>query len=118
MNRDACIAVCRALPGTTEDLKWGCDRVFSVGGKMYCVLPDDRQQPCRISLKVDGYRFLELTDLPGVIPAPYLARAQWVALHAGCVLPQAEIAALIQRSHALVLSKLSKRLREQIAAGL
>ena len=30
-----------AWPGVTEDIKWGHDQVWSVGGKMFCVLPDD-----------------------------------------------------------------------------
>ena len=25
-------------PGVEEDLKWGCDIVWSVAGKMFCVL--------------------------------------------------------------------------------
>ena len=36
-----------AWPGVTEDIKWGHDRVWSVGGKMFCVLPDDASTgPC------------------------------------------------------------------------
>ena len=30
--------ICLALPGVTEDIKWGADLAFSVGGKMFCVL--------------------------------------------------------------------------------
>ena len=31
-----------------------------------------------MSFKVEDERFLELTDRPGIIPAPYLARAKWI----------------------------------------
>ena len=31
-----------------------------------------------VSFKCEPARFLELTDVPGIVPAPYLARAHWV----------------------------------------
>ncbi|MDO8418691.1 MAG: MmcQ/YjbR family DNA-binding protein, partial [Rubrivivax sp.] len=71
-------ALAAALPGATEDIKWGADLVYSVGDKMFCVFLLDRGRACTCSFKVDDERFLELTGVPGVIPAPYLARAKWV----------------------------------------
>ena len=38
MNIDTVRTICRALPGVTEDIKWGSDLVFSVGGKMFVVV--------------------------------------------------------------------------------
>lgn len=39
MTTDQIAALCLALPGTREDLKWGSNRVFSVAGnKMFAVL--------------------------------------------------------------------------------
>jgi len=35
MNAKTLQAYCRSLPGATEDIKWGNDLVFSVGGKMF-----------------------------------------------------------------------------------
>ena len=35
MNARALQDYCRSLPGATEDIKWGADLVFSVGGKMF-----------------------------------------------------------------------------------
>ncbi|MDM4764567.1 MmcQ/YjbR family DNA-binding protein [Pelomonas sp. SE-A7] len=102
-----------SLPGATEDIKWGADWVASVGGKMFFVggpLPD--WNGC--SFKVDEHRFLELTDMPGLEPAPYLARVKWVKLSDPKALPLAELKALVERSHALVLAGLTKKLQKQI----
>lgn len=29
---------CRSLPGVAEDVKWGNDLCFTIGGKMFCVI--------------------------------------------------------------------------------
>ena len=64
-----------SLQGATEDIKWGADLVYSVGGKMFCVFLMREGVTCTCSFKVDDERFLELTGVPGVKPAPYLARS-------------------------------------------
>jgi predicted DNA-binding protein (MmcQ/YjbR family) len=110
---EAAKAVCRSLPGCTEDIKWGADLVFSVGAKMFAVTGN--AAPAEgISFKVDDERFLELTDRPGIIPAPYLARAKWVQVSAGAGLGDEELAALLRRSWELVLAKLTKKLQREI----
>jgi predicted DNA-binding protein (MmcQ/YjbR family) len=106
--------VAAALPGATEDIKWGADLVYSVGGKMFCVFLLRDGATCSCSFKVDDERFLELTGVPGVIPAPYLARAHWVQVQPGHRLSQPDLDGFVRRSHALVASKLSKQLQRQI----
>jgi predicted DNA-binding protein (MmcQ/YjbR family) len=103
-----------ALPAATEDVKWGADLVFSVGGKMFCVFLIDGGRTTTCSFKVDPERFLELTGLDGVVPAPYLARAHWVQLRAGHALASAELDALIRRSHALVAARLTRKLQREL----
>lgn len=107
-------ALCLSLPGCTADIKWGGVRVFSVAEKMFCAFALDEGPFGRVSFKVDDERFLELTDQPGLIPAPYLARHHWVCLTTADALPAAGLEALIRRSHALVASKLSRKLRAQL----
>lgn len=41
MGPDWLRQVCVELAGTTEDLKWGADIVFSVADKMYCAMGVD-----------------------------------------------------------------------------
>ena len=97
-------AVCRKLPGTTFDIKWGKDECYSVGGKMYAVIG-----PHGVGFKVDDNRFLELTDVKGIIPAPYMAKHKWVLVEDLKALSDAEAAELIKRSHALIVAKLPKK---------
>ena len=103
-----------SLQGATEDIKWGADLVYSVGGKMFCVFLMREGVTCTCSFKVDDERFLELTGVPGVKPAPYLARARWVQVEAGHALTAADLNVLMRRSHALVAAKLTKTLQRQI----
>ncbi len=102
----------RAWPGVTEDIKWGHDRVWSVGGKMFCVLPDDASTgPC---FKVPDEDFLALTDRPGIKPAPYLARARWVLLDDLKTMPEAELMTAIRGSYALIKAKLPRKTQREI----
>jgi predicted DNA-binding protein (MmcQ/YjbR family) len=107
-------ALAAALPGASEDVKWGADLVYSIGGKMFCVflLEGGRARTC--SFKVDDDRFLELTDVPGVIPAPYLARAKWVQVGREHGLAGTDLDALVHRSHALVAARLTKKLQREL----
>lgn len=103
-----------SLPGATVDIKWGADWVASVGGKMFLAGGPEPGPWQACSFKVDEHRFLEISGLPGFAPAPYLARVKWVQLKHPRALPRAELEALVRRSHALVLGKLSQKLQRQI----
>ena len=113
MNFEKAKTFCRGLPGATEDIKWGADTVFSVGGKMFMVTGVGVAAE-RMSFKVEDERFLELTDRPGFIPAPYLARARWVCVERADALGDAEAATLLRRSYELVFGKLTKQLQREI----
>lgn len=103
----------RTWPGVTEDVKWGNDLVFSVGGKMFCAM--EASGKGGIGFKVEEARFLELTDRPGIVPAPYLARAHWVHLAQASVIPASELQALLRRSYELVRARLTKKLQVEYA---
>ena len=107
-------ALAASLAAATEDIKWGADLVYSVGAKMFCVflLRDGIAATC--SFKVDADRFLELSSVPGVVPAPYLARAKWIQVQAGHGLKLADLDALLRRSHQLVAGKLTRRLQHEL----
>jgi predicted DNA-binding protein (MmcQ/YjbR family) len=104
-------ALCGHWPGVTRDIKWGSVLVFSVGGKMFAVTPADGSEGGRISFKVPDERFLELTDQPGIIPAPYMARMRWVAVIEPRRYATAELAAFILESYSLIRAKLTKKLQ-------
>ncbi|KZC35745.1 MmcQ/YjbR family DNA-binding protein [Rhodanobacter denitrificans] len=104
-------ALCGHWPGVSRDTKWGVDRVFSVGGKMFAVMPSDGSEGGRLSCKVADERFLELTDQPGIIPAPYLARAHWISIVEPQRFATAELEAFVLDAYTLVRAKLTKKLQ-------
>jgi predicted DNA-binding protein (MmcQ/YjbR family) len=107
MTLDAVREFCRALPGATEDVKWGNDLVFSVGGKMFAVVC--LEPPHQISFKCTPEEFAELIEREGIIPAPYLARAMWVQeRELGEVLDRRERERLLGTAYELVRAKLSR----------
>lgn len=116
MNLDQLRKLCLSLPGTTEQIQWGDDLLFKVGGKMFAVT---RLEPAKVwlSLKANPENFAELTERPGIIPAPYLARANWIALESPGALPDAELAQLLRESYELVRAKLPRKLSESIEHG-
>jgi predicted DNA-binding protein (MmcQ/YjbR family) len=54
-------------------------------------------------------RFAELTEVDGVIPAPYMARIYWVALERWNVVRLTELEELLRAAHSLVFNKLPPR---------
>ena len=116
MNIEQLRELCLSFPGVTEQMQWGDDLLFKVGGKMFAVTP---LVPAKlwISLKANPENFAELTERPGIIPAPYLARAKWIALESPDAVPDAEIAQLVRGSYELVLAKLPRKMRESVAKG-
>ncbi len=116
MNLDQVRRICRALPGVTEDIKWGADLAFSVGGRMFCVVNVDR--PHQIAFKCTPEDFGELVERPGLVPAPYLARAMWVQeQELGQTLDRPELERLIRSSYDLVRSKLPKKTQAGLDAA-
>jgi predicted DNA-binding protein (MmcQ/YjbR family) len=104
---------CLALPHTTEKVQWGDDLVFKIGEKMYAILalePGDRW----LGFKCAPEDFATLVERPGIIPAPYLARAHWVSLETNDLLSRNEVERLISRAYSLIFVKLPKK----VQAGL
>ena len=114
MNLGAVQKFCASLPAATHDIKWGADRVYSVGKKMFAVACNDADGKPTVSFKVDVDRFLELTDRAGFIPAPYLARVKWVQIIDLKQIGDVELKALLSRSHELVAAGLTKKLRASL----
>jgi len=116
MNVDWLRELCLSFPGATEQIQWGYDLVFKVGGKMFAVTPLEPAPVC-LSFKASPEDFAELTERPNIIPAPYLARAQWVALQTRDALPAGELARLLRDSYDMVFAKLPKKTREAVSSA-
>ena len=117
MNIDALRKYCATLPGTTRDIKWGADEVYSVGTKMFAAFGLEKGKAANVGFKCDPERFLELTDQQGIVPAPYLARAHWVQVREAKALADAAARELVRRSHALVMAKLPRKEQAAISGA-
>lgn len=116
MDIDLLRKICLAFPGVTEQIQWGDDLLFKVGGKMFAITPLIPAPVC-LSFKATSENFVELIERPGIIPAPYLARAKWVALESRDALTAAELTSLLRGSYDLVVAKLPRRMQESLTAS-
>jgi predicted DNA-binding protein (MmcQ/YjbR family) len=110
------------LPHVAETLQWGNNLVFwvgdkSIGGKMFALANLDGGGKAVVCFAAGPERFAELVEREGIIPAPYLARAHWVAMQQWDALRSRELEELLQRAHGLVYAKLPKRTREALMSG-
>jgi predicted DNA-binding protein (MmcQ/YjbR family) len=104
---------CLSLPHTTEHVQWGSDLVFKIEGKMFALIVLEPHPVC-MSFKASPEKFADLVEQPGLIPAPYLARAHWVALETPDALPQGEVLRLLKQAHGLVFGKLPTRVQDAL----
>jgi predicted DNA-binding protein (MmcQ/YjbR family) len=109
--------LCSAWPGVSESIKWEDDLVFSVADKMFVVTALRGPHKGRLSFKVDPDRFLELTDQPGMMPAPYMARAFWISITEPERFDDEQMRAFLRRSYELVRGGLSKKLQARLGDG-
>ena len=105
--------ICLPLPGATEQIQWGNDLLFKVGGKMFAIAPLEPAPVC-LTFKCSDQSFAELTERQEIIPAPYLARAKWVALESPDAMTRGELSELLRTSYELVFAKLPKRAQEEL----
>jgi len=114
MSLDSIRNICLALPHATEQVQWGDDLVFKIAGKMFCVAT--LEPPLRFSFKCTPERFAELTEIEGIIPAPYMARNFWVSIIRPDALAGGEVKELLRNSYHLVLARLPKRKQAELSA--
>ena len=113
MNIEDIQSICRSLTGVTEDIKWGHDLVFSIGGKMFCVIGLD-ESPTSATFKVTDDEFDEMCNRPGFKPAPYVAKYKWVLIEDISKMKGAEWKQRIKQSYDLVKEKLPTKLKKQL----
>lgn len=101
---------CLAMPHTTESVQWGSNLVFKVGGRIYAIAelePADKDH--WLAFKCSAEDFVDLCEREDIVPAPYLARAQWVALQSEDAVPRVELKRLLRQSYDLVFARLSRK---------
>lgn len=105
-------ALCMSFPGATEDVKWGNDLCFSVGGKMFCVT--SLEPPLKITVKVGDDEFDELCSTESIAPAEYVGRFKWITVSDSDRFSDSEWKTRIGKSYEFVRDKLPKKFRENL----
>ncbi|QSX77755.1 MmcQ/YjbR family DNA-binding protein [Agrilutibacter solisilvae] len=82
MDTDGLKAWCAGFPGAQAKLLPAPSNVllYQVLGKQFAYFKTSEPERWRFSVRVTPDRFLELTDVPGVKPARYMARFHWVTI--------------------------------------
>ncbi|NEU07827.1 hypothetical protein GZH53_05840 [Flavihumibacter sp. R14] len=112
MDLETIRTLCLKLPHTTEGIKWENDLCFMLATKMYCVT--GLNEPFSCSFKCSDEDFGKLIEIPGIIPAPYMARNKWVNIQEPTALSDDEWEYYIENSYRLIKSKLPKKVQQTL----
>ena len=107
-----------SLPHAVESMQWG-GVVFwvgdkAVGGRMFAMIPLDGDMQRVISYAAGAERFAELVEQEGFVPAPYLARAFWVAAATWGAHRDAGWEEELRAAHGLTQAKLPPKVRKTL----
>lgn len=89
---------------------------FQSGRQMYAVAMLERGEHW-LSLKCGEAEFAELVERPGIVLAPCLARAHWIAFESENAASRTELQQLLTRAYSMVLSKLPKKIQTLLASS-
>jgi predicted DNA-binding protein (MmcQ/YjbR family) len=120
MDAESTRAFLLGLPFVEETLQWGNNLVFwvgdkAIGGKMFAVIDLDGASRAVMSFAAGPEGSAELLEIEGIFPAPYLARAHWVALERWDVLRKSELEGRLRSAREIIEAKLPKRTRDVLA---
>jgi predicted DNA-binding protein (MmcQ/YjbR family) len=90
--------------------------VYSVGGKTFAYFKTSAPEKWRFSIRVTADRFVELTDVPGIKPARYMARYHWVTIVDVRSVPADYLGELVEWSYHKALGSLSRTRRNKLLA--
>lgn len=119
MERQEFDAFCKSLKATTNVEQWGGASVWKVGGKIFAICSRwGEGENSKISFKCTDMSYTILTEQPGIIPAPYLARAKWVQIETAEAMTDEDIRAYIKTAHTIIAGKLTKAKRRELGLKL
>jgi len=107
MNVDEIREYCIAFPEATENLQWGDDLCFKVGGKIFVTVALTAV-PQKVCFKCLPETFAELIEREDIHPAPYVGRYKWVSLDRLDALSHPELKELIRQSYEMVAAKAAR----------
>lgn len=100
-----------SLPQTTWVKQWGECLVFKVAGKMFLIIALEGELIDGVIFKCTPDEFDELTEIDGIMQAPYCAKRNWVRVFDLPALAPDELERRIRRSYDLVVAKLPKKIQ-------
>src|SRR6202035_2275762 len=106
MNVDTIREFCMAFPRATENLQWGDDLCFKIGGKIFAIVSLDDPRMC---FKCNAETFAELIEREDIHPAPYVGRYKWVMLDRLDAVRWDELREVIRQSYEMVAAKAPKK---------
>jgi predicted DNA-binding protein (MmcQ/YjbR family) len=114
--REWVIAACTAKPGAAEDYPFGDEvAVFKVAGRMFALVPLGAD-PANVSLKCEPGLAVSLRDrYPGITPGYHLNKRHWNTVALDGSVPDEEVRELIDHSYDLVVARLTRAQRSQLA---
>ncbi|HEY6990218.1 MAG TPA: MmcQ/YjbR family DNA-binding protein [Bryobacteraceae bacterium] len=107
---------CLSFPYATETIQWGEHLVFKVGRKIFAIAALEPSGNI-LTIKCAPEKFEDCVERPGIVPAPYLARAKWISIESEDSLTRAELKHMIHESYDLVWAKLPKKARAVLLDG-
>jgi predicted DNA-binding protein (MmcQ/YjbR family) len=102
MNVDGIREFCLSFPQATENLQWGDDLCFKIGGKIFAIIGLDNPRLC---FKCTPEIFAQLIEREDIHPAPYVGRYKWVMLDRLDAVQWEELRELIRQSYEMVAAK-------------
>ncbi len=115
MTRSEFDAFCGALKGTTHVEQWGNASVWKVGGKIFAICSVwGAGDHTKFSFKCSDLTYHILTEQPGIVPAPYLARAKWVQVESADAMGDEDLQDYFRAAYDIVASKLTKAKRKEL----
>jgi predicted DNA-binding protein (MmcQ/YjbR family) len=105
MKADSIRAYCLSFPQATENLQWGDDLCFKIGGKIFTIVGLDNPRLC---FKCTAETFAELIEREDIRPAPYVGRYKWVMVDRLDALGADQLKDLIGQSYEMVAAKAPK----------
>ena len=117
MDTDDLKRYCGALPGAESRLYGHPSNilVYFVGGKRFAWFKTSEPERWRFTIRTTPDRFLELTDVPGIKPARFMARFHWVTIVDARRVPEDYLRELVDWSYRKAFLSLSRRRQAAIA---
>jgi len=115
MNRNEFDQFCSHLTSATNVIQWGGASVWKIGGKIFALHPDlGGDKADMLSFKCSEMSYYVLCEVPGIVPAPYLARAKWVQITTAEAMPHDDICLYLKSAYDIISQKLTRAKRKEL----